>query len=283
MSMTQNEKAPEALGLKINRDPVAATTVIYEGAIVCLDSSGNAVMGSSTTGLVARGVNKRVKVDNSTGLAGDLYVESEGGVFGLKNKSGDEVTAAEIGDVCYISDNNEVCKTSTSKSVAGVVVKLEAGLVFVSIGLWPLQVGLLSANNLSDVGSASAARASIGANKGHFTFEKVSSKAADAEVARWVVGADIAAGVVTGFKTVLNGALATADATVQLKINGTNVGSTTTGLITQAFSGSAAGDVDTATPLTTALTFAPGDVISVTCGGGSTATGTFNATVSYTF
>ncbi len=280
MSMTQNEKAPEALGLKINRDPVAATTTIYEGAIVCLDSSGNAVMGSSTTGLIARGVNKRVKVDNSTGLAGDLYVESEGGVFGLKNKSGDEVTAAEIGDVCYISDNNEVCKTSTSKSVAGVVVKLEAGLVFVSIGLWPLQVGLLAANNLSDVSSAATARANLGANKGAYTFEKVSSKAADAEVARIVADR---AGTITGFKTVLNGALATGDATAQLKINGTNVGSTTTGLITQTQSGSAAGDVDTATPLTTNLTFVAGDVISVTAGGASTATATFNLTVAFTY
>ena len=41
--------------------------------------------------------------------------------------------------------------------------------------------------------------------------------------------------------------------------------------------------VDTATPLTTNLTFVAGDVISVTGGGASTATATFNATVEYTF
>jgi hypothetical protein len=165
--------------------------------------------------------------------------------------------------------------------VAGVIVGIDGdGNVMVAIGNWAVQLGLLAANNLSDVGSAATARANISANRGHFTYEKISSKGSDAEVARWVAGS---AGTITGFKTVLNGALATGDATAQLKINGSNVGSTTTGLITQTQSGSAAGDVDTATPLTTNLTFAAGDVISVTAGGASTATATFNATVEYTF
>jgi hypothetical protein len=277
MTQTVAEKRPRALE-RPHTDPVAAATSLLPGMLICLDSSGNAVAGSATTGLIARGVTERA-ADNSAGLAGDINVTSWPGIFGFNNKSGDAVTAAEIGDVCYISDANEVCKTSTSKSVAGVVISLEAGLVYVQVGVWPLQVGLLSANNLSDVGSAATARATIGANRGHFTFEKISSKAADAEVARWVAAS---AGTVTKLYTVLNAVLATADATVQLKINGTNVGSTTTGLATITSTG-AAGDVDVATPLTTNLTFVAGDVISVTVGGGSTATGTLNATVEYTF
>lgn len=280
MALTANRKTPESFE-KPRNYPVAASTYIYRGALVALDSSGNLVPGSATTGLVAVGTAWQ-EVDNSAGIAGAERCDVKPGIFGFKNKSGDALTAAEVGDVCYISTDEEVCKTSTSKSVAGVVEFIEASdsLVYVRVGQWPLQVGLLAANNLSDVSSAATARANIAANKGHFTFEKISSKGADAEVARWVAGS---AGTITGFKTVLNAALATGDATAQLKVNGTNAGSTTTGLITQTQSGSAAGDVDTATPLTTNLTFVAGDVISVTGGGASTATATFNATVEYTF
>jgi hypothetical protein len=272
-------KRPECIGSREKHDPMAASTTISAGDAVCLDSSGNAVPASATTGLVARGVAQH-SVDNSTGLAGDLSIDSVSGIFGFSNKSGDEVTAAEIGDVCYFSQATEVCKTGTGKSVAGVVEKIENSLVYVHVAQWPLQVGLLAASNLSDVGSAATARANIGANTDEFTGSKISSKASDAEVFRWVAGR---AGTITGLKTVLNGALATGDATVQLKVAGSNCGSTTTGLITQTQSASAAGDVDTCTPLTTNLTFSAGDVISVTVGGASTATATFNATVSYTY
>lgn len=276
--MTANRKTSHATDRPFN-DPIAAATTIARGVLVCLNSSGNAVEGSATTGLIARGVSDK-EVDNSAGAAGDLFIKSTPGIYGFDNKSGDELTAAEIGDVCYISTAVEVCKTSTGKSVAGVVKFLEGTQVFVDVGTWPLQVGLLAANNLSDVNTAATARANIAANRGHFCFEKISSKAADAEVARWVAGSS---GTITKLYTVINAALATGDATVQVKVNGTNTGSTTTGLATITQSGSAAGDVDVATPLTTNLTFVAGDVISVTCGGASTATATFNATVEYTY
>lgn len=107
------------------------------------------------------------------------------------------------------------------------------------------------------------------------TLPKISTKASDAEVFRYVANF---AGSITKFRSVLNAVLATADATLQLKINATNV---TNGLITITNSGSAAGDVDVATP--TALnTFVAGDVISVTCAGGSTATGTANCSLQLT-
>lgn len=281
MALAANSKRPKAFPQPRSAQ-VAADVVIYGGALVVLNSSGYAAPGTAATGLVAYGVCPEGKSYDSTGLsAGDLVIpDLQTGIFGFKNKSGDEVTIAEIGDVCYISTDEEVCKTSTGKSVAGVVEFIEDSLVYVNIGLWPLQVGLLAANNLSDVGSAATARANLSANRGHFTLEKISSKASDAEVGRIVAGS---AGTITGFKSVLNGALATGDATFQLKINGTNVGSTTTGLITATQSGSAAGDVDTTTPLTTNLTFAAGDVISVTGGGASTATATANFVIEYTF
>lgn len=65
--------------------------------------------------------------------------------------------------------------------------------------------------------------------------------------------------------SVLGGAITTANATITVAINGTTV---TGGAMTIAFSGSAAGDVDTADP--TALNFVnEGDAISFTPSGAS--------------
>lgn len=262
-------------------DPVAAATKIFRGAAVCLDSAGNAVNASGTTGLISRGIARDTK-DNSAGLAGDLRIDSDEGVFEFFNKSGDELSQDEVLDVCYWSDNQTVCKTSTGKSVAGIVKSVDAntGRVSVEIGPWPVQVGLLAANNLSDVSSAATARANLASNKIMLSFEGISSKGSDAEVVRWV--APFACSI-SNFYTVLNAALATGDATVQAKKNGSNIGSTTTGLATITQSGSAAGDVDTAAPLTTNLALAAGDILSFVVAGASTATATLNLSALLTY
>jgi hypothetical protein len=96
--------------------------------------------------------------------------------------------------------------------------------------------------------------------------EKVSAKASDAEVVRWVAPFK---GKINKLRSVQNAVLATADATVTLAING---GAVTNGVLTIASTG-AAGVVDEATP-TAAHTFVAGDLITATVGGGSTATGT---------
>jgi hypothetical protein len=101
------------------------------------------------------------------------------------------------------------------------------------------------------------------------SLEKISSKASDAEVARFV--APYACKIVA-FYTVLNAVLATGDATVTAKVGATAM---TGGVATITNAASAAGDVDSAAP--TALNVAArGDVVSFTVGGASTATGTFN-------
>lgn len=81
--------------------------------------------------------------------------------------------------------------------------------------------------------------------------------------------------VVPGFRgkiikghSVINGAIATADADLTMKIGGTAV---TGGVITVATASSAAGDIDTAIP-TAANTFTPTDAIEVETDGASTNT-----------
>jgi hypothetical protein len=76
------------------------------------------------------------------------------------------------------------------------------------------------------------------------------------------------AGRIKNVRSAINGAIATADADLTVKINGTAV---TGGVITVAYSGSAAGDVDSATP-TAANIFAVNDAIEVETDGASTNT-----------
>ena len=116
-------------------DPMAATTTIYAGALVCLNAAGNAVPGSTATTLIARGV--ATEYVANTGSAGDKSVPTRAGVFNFKNStSTDEITRAEIGDNCYIVDDETVAKTngSTTRSIAGKIIDLDSAGVWVSIG-----------------------------------------------------------------------------------------------------------------------------------------------------
>jgi len=118
-------------------DPVAAAKKIFAGSIVCLDASGNATPGAAATTLTARGVAQE-QVDNSAGSAGDLTVRSRTGVFRFANSaSTDLISRAEIGDDCYIVDDQTVAKTNgtSSRSVAGKIVDLDSYGVWVQIGI----------------------------------------------------------------------------------------------------------------------------------------------------
>jgi|GEM_PF-4863420 hypothetical protein len=75
-------------------------------------------------------------------------------------------------------------------------------------------------------------------------------------------------GYIRGFKTILHGAIATADAAVGLEIGGTDV---TGGQVTIANSGSAAGDVDSTT-CTAANTGTAGTAVEIDTDGASTNT-----------
>jgi len=79
----------------------------------------------------------------------------------------------------------------------------------------------------------------------------------------WVVSP--IAGNITSIKSVLYGAIITADSTVTAKIAGVAV---TNGVLTVAFAGSAAGDVDTATP-TALRTVTAGQAIEIATDGAS--------------
>lgn len=115
---------------------MAGTKKVYEGALVCLNATGYATPGAVATTLVADGI-ARQTVDNSAGADGDLTVEVEKGTFRFANStSTDAITKAEIGDTCYIVDDQTVAKTNgtNTRSAAGTIVDVDAQGVWVKIG-----------------------------------------------------------------------------------------------------------------------------------------------------
>lgn len=112
---------------------VAAAVVMYAGALAARDGSGNATPGATATTL--RGVGRVAKtVDNSGGAAGDLGVSIEKGIFQFDNSTAaDEISNADIGNDCYIVDDQTVAKTdgTSTRSVAGKVFDVDSNGVWI--------------------------------------------------------------------------------------------------------------------------------------------------------
>lgn len=133
-ALTKDRNTVRRDGVQFN-DPVAASTRIYAGALVCLNAAGFAVPGSTSATLKARGVAQE-QVDNSSGAAGDKRVETRRGVFPFANSaSTDEITRADIDNSAYIVDDQTVAKThaTNTRSVAGVIRDVDSDGVWIEI------------------------------------------------------------------------------------------------------------------------------------------------------
>ncbi|KYG11417.1 hypothetical protein BE21_57545 [Sorangium cellulosum] len=115
---------------------VAASTTINAGEIVCLNA-GYAVPGSSTTGLVAKGIAKTT-VDNSAGANGakkvvvqTSYTPTGRRAFKVVNSGTGSATQANVGSTCYVFDANSITMTSTGRSEAGEIFRFESDGVWV--------------------------------------------------------------------------------------------------------------------------------------------------------
>lgn len=130
----------------IQRSPLAypqkGSTTIFQGALVVLNA-GKAAPGTTATGLIAVGRAKRhyanAGADDAVpkDINGRSYtqnlVEIEEGIFKFVNAAGDPVLAANVGGLCYITDDQTVNITATGKSVAGKVIQVDSDGVWVRI------------------------------------------------------------------------------------------------------------------------------------------------------
>lgn len=115
--------------------PVAASTLIYAGAIVCINASSLATKGAASTTLKCVGV-AQATADNSAGAASAIRVKVRRGCFRFANSaSADAIALADVGADCYIVDDQTVAKTngSASRSVAGKIRDVDADGVWVEI------------------------------------------------------------------------------------------------------------------------------------------------------
>jgi len=262
--------------------PCTAAVTCRAGGIAVLDSSGNVKPAITGTGLVCVGMFIE-EADNSAGAAAAINAKVRRGTFRFGNSaSSDAITKAEIGDVCYLVDDQTVAKTSDSatRSVAGIIAEVDSAGVWVRMGYESYAspaTSLLAANNLSDLGTAATARTNLGggADKVIVAMGDVSLVGSGAAVLRTVAPV---AGDIKAIRTVLNGALTTGNATLTGKIGSTAI---TSGVVTITQAASAAGDVDSAAP-SAAKTVAVGDVISVTVGGTNDAAVTANVLIEIT-
>lgn len=105
--------------------PVAATTKIYAGSLVCVNSSGYAVPAADTSGFKFIGV-ALSQVDNGTGADGAKSVRvRRSGVFEFDAAS---ITQAMVGDPMYAVDDHTFDDAAgpTNDIKVGVLVKFTA-------------------------------------------------------------------------------------------------------------------------------------------------------------
>lgn len=122
--------------LAMNDDRPLTNSTVYAGSMVVFNSSGHIAAASTATGLIPAGIATETKTNS--GSAGSVNVSIRQGVFKFENSSaGDAIAIAEIGDDCYIVDDQTVAKTNggSTRSVAGKVIDVVSDGVFVLVGL----------------------------------------------------------------------------------------------------------------------------------------------------
>jgi len=111
---------------------VGAGVKVYAGSLVARNATGYIVPGSVATTLLGMGRSES-QVDNTGGADGDVTVIVRKGVFRFANEGTDLVSIADIGNDCFIVDDQTVAKTNggSTRSVAGKVVDVDSDGVWV--------------------------------------------------------------------------------------------------------------------------------------------------------
>lgn len=131
-ALAKDRNTPYRDGLYISVG-VKAATKIYAGSLVCRAGTGYAVPGSESGSLVALG-RAEVAADNSSGASGDIQVQVRRGTHRWENSAGsDKVGAGDIGNDCYVVDDQTVAKThnGNARSKAGKILGVDAEGVWV--------------------------------------------------------------------------------------------------------------------------------------------------------
>jgi len=120
---TQRAQGPDRVG------GLLASVVVYAGAIVMRNAAGYLTKGQTATLLVGCGRAEERKTGGAGN--GDETLRYLPGCFWYKNStSTDAITIAEIGEICFVVDDEQVAKTNgtNTRSPAGWVEAVDANL-----------------------------------------------------------------------------------------------------------------------------------------------------------
>lgn len=134
MALSADRNTPLRQG-DIQSGKLAASVKVFAGSLVMRNAAGYLTKGATATGAVGVG-RAEEQVDNSAGAAGDAALRYRPGVFQFKNSSStDAITIAEIGDKCFVVDDETVAKTdgTSTRSPAGIVEDVDAQGVWVRL------------------------------------------------------------------------------------------------------------------------------------------------------
>jgi hypothetical protein len=139
-------------------DPIgmAASTVIFGGGLVAVNTAGNTRPAANVDGLRVIGVSQE-KADNSTGIAGAQKCGALTGVFLFKNSGTRALVAADVGRICYVEDDQTVQDEGNGpKVIAGIVESVTAAGVYVFVAP---EIGGSGASDLAGIETVSTATA----------------------------------------------------------------------------------------------------------------------------
>lgn len=134
--------------------PVAATTDIFLGALVCINAAGFALPASDTDGLIFVGVASE-RADNNPGAAGDIRVKVRR--TGQHRMVAAGLTVADTGEKVYATDDQLVALTTTNFILVGRLVQFDtatSAMVAIQGASGGHSVREIEAANASDLATA---------------------------------------------------------------------------------------------------------------------------------
>jgi hypothetical protein len=109
---------------------LGATQTIFNGSILMRNAAGDLIKGATATGAFGVGRAEDNGVSTTAGVTAQRY---RPGTYRFANSSaGDLIAKADIGNVCYIVDDQTVAKTNgtSTRSPAGIIDGVDA------LGVW---------------------------------------------------------------------------------------------------------------------------------------------------
>ena len=121
MALAADRNTQEMAGT-LRSGGLAASVLVYAGALVMRNAAGYLTKGATATNLV--GVGRAEEQQAGGAAAGDVSLRYKPGVFRFANSSStDLIGVTEIGKPCYAVDDQTVAKTdgTGTRSIAGFV------------------------------------------------------------------------------------------------------------------------------------------------------------------